>query len=141
LKETPALGDELANLRVKDGIGALIPGSNQERFWFGWVSVGAGISEELLFRGFLLYYFSLFVPQLNTTERVLLASLCFGLGHLYQGWKGVVGSGIVGLLVAGLYLMTGSLLLPVLIHAAMDSRVLLIFPPVTPPAMAVEGNA
>jgi membrane protease YdiL (CAAX protease family) len=127
--------------RVKGGVGALIPESNQERFWFGWVSVGAGISEELLFRGFLLYYFSMFVPQMNTTERVLLASLCFGLGHLYQGWKGVVGTGIVGLVVAGLYLMTGSLLLPVLIHAALDSRVLLIFPPETPAAIAVEGNA
>ncbi len=42
---------------------------------------------------------------------------------------------------AGLYLMTGSLLLPIVIHAAVDYRVLLIFPPAASPTVAAEGNA
>jgi uncharacterized protein len=127
--------------KVHDRVGALLPDSRQERVWFGVVSVGAGVSEELVFRGFLLYYLSLYVPQANILERVLLTSLVFGFGHIYQGWMGVVGTGIVGLVLAILYLMTGSLLLPVMIHAAVDYRALLIFPPAASPAVAAQGAA
>ena len=122
-------------------VGALLPDSHRERSWFGAVSVGAGISEELAFRGFLFYYFTTYVPQLNTLEKVLLTSLCFGLAHIYQGWRGAVSSGIVGLVFAGLYVMTGSLLLPVVIHAAVDMRGLLMFPPDTPQAILGESKA
>jgi uncharacterized protein len=127
--------------RLQDSIGLLIPESRSERLWWGAVSVGAGISEELLFRGFLLYYFSVYLPSLNTLEKVFLTSLVFGLGHVYQGWRGVLGTGIAGFIFAGLYLSTGSLLLPVVIHAATDYRALLIFPPATSPMVVAEGNA
>jgi len=127
--------------KVKDKVGVLLPGSRQERFWFGVVSVGAGVSEELMFRGFLLYYLSTYLPQLNTPERVLLVSLSFGLGHIYQGWIGVAGAGTLGVILAGLYLTTGSLFLPVVIHAAVDARVLLMFPPDASPAVAAQGAA
>ena len=127
-------------IRERERIGALLPDSPRERWWFGAVSLGAGVSEELLFRGFLLYYFTLYVPHTNTAARVLLASLSFGLAHLYQGGQGVVGTAILGLVLAGLYLMTGSLLLPILIHAALDLRVLLIFR-ANAPTIAAEGNA
>lgn len=126
--------------RLQDGVGALVPDSRQDRFWWGVVSVGAGVSEELLFRGFLLYYLTAHLPALNTPEKALLTSLAFGLGHAYQGWKGVIGAGIMGMILAVLYLMTGSLILPVVIHAATDYRMLLIFPPRSSPAVA-EGNA
>jgi len=127
--------------QLQDSVGALLPDSRQERLWWGMVSVGAGISEELVFRGFLLYYFTAYVPQMNTPEKVLLASLVFGLAHIYQGWRGAISAGILGLVFAGLYVMTGSLLLPIVIHAAVDSRALLIFPPDTSAEMAMEGNA
>lgn len=132
---------EKLRLRVKDSVGALLPDTRQERSWFGAISVGAGISEELAFRGFLLYYFSAYVPQMNLAERLLLTSLCFGLGHLYQGWKGIVGTGVLGLVLGGLYLLSGSLLLPVVVHAAVDYRVLLIFPPQVSPTLAAESAA
>jgi len=127
--------------KVQDSVGALIPDSHQERSWWAAVSVGAGISEELVFRGFLLYYLSLYLPHLNTAERVLLVSLFFGLAHIYQGKSGAIGTGILGLILAGLYLMTGSLLLPVAIHAVVDARVLLIFPPIVIPTVPAEGAA
>jgi uncharacterized protein len=126
---------------LQDSIGALLPDSQQDRRWWGVVSVGAGVSEELVFRGFLLYYLSVYLPSMNTLERALLTSLVFGVGHLYQGWRAIIGTGILGLAFAGLYLMTGSLLLPIAIHAAVDYRILLIFPPTTLPTVAAEGNA
>ncbi|MGO8797220.1 MAG: CPBP family intramembrane glutamic endopeptidase [Candidatus Sulfotelmatobacter sp.] len=135
---------EKVRAKLDDKIGALLPDSLPERRWFAAVSVGAGISEELVFRGFLIYYFGVYIPQLNPLEKVLLASLFFGLGHLYQGRTAIVSTGLMGLALAGLYLMTGSLLLPVLVHAALDARALLIFPP--PPdeasaALAVGSSA
>jgi membrane protease YdiL (CAAX protease family) len=115
--------------QLEGSLGALLPGSHRERSWWSVISVGAGISEELAFRGFLFYYFATYVPQLNTLEKVLLTSLCFGLGHIYQGWRGAISTGILGLAFAGLYVITGSLLLPIVLHAMVDLRALLIFPP------------
>jgi len=122
--------------RVQESVGALLPASHRERRWFAVVSVGAGISEELLFRGFLLYYLAIYVPRFNTPERVLLAGLSFGFAHLYQGKRGIVGTSILGVLLAAFYLLSGSLFLPVAVHIANDLRVLWIFPPPSPESSA-----
>ncbi len=127
--------------KVQGSVGALLPNSHQERSWWAAVSVGAGISEELVFRGFLLYYLSAYLPHFHPVGRVLLVSLSFGLAHIYQGWKGALGTGFLGLILAGLYLLTGSLLLPVVLHAVVDARALLIFPPAPESARVAEGNA
>jgi membrane protease YdiL (CAAX protease family) len=94
-----------------------------------------------VFRGFLLYYLGVYMPHINTLERVVLISLFFGLAHIYQGWAGAAAAGTLGLVLAGLYLLTGSLFLPMAIHALVDMRVLLIFPPDASPAIAVESHA
>jgi membrane protease YdiL (CAAX protease family) len=124
--------------KLEDMVGALMPDTHRERLWFGGVSVGAGISEELVFRGFLLCYFGIYVPQMNTLEKVFLVSVFFGLAHLYQGWQGMLGTGIVGLAMGGLYVATGSLLMPMVVHAAIDWRALLMLPPQAPPELAPE---
>ena len=123
---------EKVRKQLEKSIGALLPRSESERFWFGVVSVGAGISEELVFRGFLFFYFSKYVPHLNISEILLLCTLFFGLAHAYQGWKGVLGTGFLGFVFGGLYLLTGSLVAPVVVHAAVDMRALLMFPPEEP---------
>ena len=115
--------------QTEKSVGALIPRTSSERFWFGMVSVGAGISEELVFRGFLFFYFTTYLPQLNAAEKLLLCTVFFGVAHLYQGWKGALGAGILGLILGVLYLLTGSLVPSIVVHAAVDWRVLLIFPP------------
>jgi membrane protease YdiL (CAAX protease family) len=127
--------------KMQDGIGALLPEWPRERVWWGAVSIGAGISEELVCRGFLFCYFRLYLPQLNNLELAFLTSLIFGFAHLYQGWQGAVSAGIMGLVFAGIYLLTGSLLTPVIIHAALDYRALLIFPPKPATLTFAEGNA
>jgi membrane protease YdiL (CAAX protease family) len=110
-------------------VGALIPSSASERRWFAAISVGAGISEELLFRGFLLFYLSVYTPSLSSTQRIVLSSLLFGFCHLYQGWFGVLGTSALGFGFALLYVGSGSLLVPVVVHAAVDLRMLLILTP------------
>lgn len=132
---------ELIREKVKDSVGALLPRSHQERFWFGAISFGAGVSEELVFRGFLLYYLSVYLPHLNTLEKVLLISVSFGLGHIYQGRVGAIGAGVLGVVFAGIYLVTGSLLLPMALHAVVDARALLMFPPEPSSTLAAQGHA
>ena len=57
---------------------------------------------------------------------VVIAAVAFGLAHAYQGRAGVVLTGVLGGVMAALYVGTGSLLLPVLLHAAIDLRFLLV---------------
>jgi membrane protease YdiL (CAAX protease family) len=95
----------------------MLPSDRRERrLWWG-ISVTAGVVEELLFRGFLIWYFAAMLPL---AVAALVASISFGVGHAYQGVKGVVGTGGVGLLMSALYLLSGSLWLPMILHAAVD---------------------
>jgi membrane protease YdiL (CAAX protease family) len=120
-------GDPFLRRLVKMA-GALIPSTAAERVWFALVSVGAGTSEELLFRGFVLWYLNWFF-HLPLLERIALSSLLFGYCHLYQGWLGVAGTTLVGAVIAWMYVVSGSLLLPITIHALIDLRILAIFTP------------
>ena len=59
----------------------------------------------------------------------VVLTLLFGVVHLYQGVAGVVSATLLGALMAAVALATGSLLLPVLLHAAIDLRGLLLTRP------------
>jgi hypothetical protein len=76
------------------------------------------VGEEIVFRGYLLAYFDGLV---GPTGAVLASTLMFGLGHAYQGAAGIVRTGIVGLLCAGVYVGTGNLLAPMLLHVVIDA--------------------
>jgi uncharacterized protein len=132
---------EKIRVRFQESLGMLFPDSLQERSWFGALSIGAGISEELIYRGFLMYYLGEYVPHINILEKILLTSLVFGLAHVYQGWKRAIPTGIVGMAFAVMYVFSGSLLLPAVVHAVADWRMLLILPPQEPEATPVESAA
>lgn len=105
---------------------ALLPRSATERRLFALVGVTAGVCEEWLYRGFLLAVVAALAPGLPTGWLVAVGALAFGLAHAYQGVGGVLLTGVLGGVFAALYLQTGSLLLPVLLHAAVDLRFLLV---------------
>ena len=115
--------------RLVQMAGPLLPVSTAERRLFAAVAIGAGIAEELAFRGFLLFYFATFLPGLGTPVAVLASSGSFGLGHLYQGVRGVALTTAIGLVMAAIYVLTGSLLVPMVVHAALDLRLLVIVTP------------
>jgi membrane protease YdiL (CAAX protease family) len=79
--------------------------------------VTAGLCEELLYRGFLMAYIG---ALWGFWPAVILSSLVFGLGHAYQGTSGIATTGTIGLILAGLFVLTGSLWVPMLLHAATD---------------------
>ncbi len=98
-------------------ISLFLPHTRDERNRFFLVGITAGVWEEALFRGFLLWYFS---QWMGIWAALALSSVFFGIAHLYQGWKGFVRTGIVGLVFGSLYVLTGSLWVPMLLHAYVD---------------------
>lgn len=97
----------------------LIARTPQERRLWTLVSITAGICEEVFYRGYVFAYL-IALTGWPLWAVVGLSSVAFGLAHAYQGPQGVVRTGTVGLILGAIYGMTGSLLLPVLLHAAID---------------------
>jgi membrane protease YdiL (CAAX protease family) len=95
----------------------MLPHDAREGRWFVLVSITAGICEELLYRGFLLAYLAAYV---GTWPAVVASSIVFGFGHAYQGLAGVAKTAGLGFILAVLYVVTGSLWAPIVVHAAID---------------------
>jgi membrane protease YdiL (CAAX protease family) len=113
---------------------ALLPRTPVERRLFTAVGLTAGICEEWLYRGFFLAAVSAVAGGLPEAVLVAVAAVAFGLAHAYQGPAGVLTTGLLGAVMAWLYLDTGSLLLPVLLHALIDLRFLAVPTRALPPA-------
>ena len=104
----------------------LLPRTMRERSLWVLVSLTAGFCEELLYRGFLPAYLSHIFPGMALWLAIIIAAVLFGVGHLYQKLSGVLGTGLIGLAFGLLYLFTGSLFLPMIVHALFDLRLLFI---------------
>lgn len=113
-------------VRRMDGFNGLLPVTGREKLWYAASAVTAGICEEFLFRGFLLYLLPVLVPALPAWGALLLSATIFGLAHSYQGWKGVVQTGFAGLLFGVIYRYTGTLYGVMALHALVDLMLLAI---------------
>lgn len=108
--------------RLMPDLGALIPTTPRERIVFALVAISAGICEEVVFRAWLLDVLHNYAG-VSGYALVGVAAAVFGLAHYYQGMLGVVFTGVLGLLFCGLYFASGTLLLPIALHAIIDLRV------------------
>jgi len=95
----------------------LFPRTRSELRGFYGLSVTAGIVEEALWRGFLFWYLGHFMPL---WAAAIVSAVGFGVAHAYQGPAAIPRIVLVGGAFAGLYLLTGSLLLPMILHALVD---------------------
>jgi membrane protease YdiL (CAAX protease family) len=115
------LPDAEAQLREKlesrPNIRAVLPSTPEELRLFYGAAITAGVCEEVLFRGYLLWYFQSLTPA---SVAIVAAILAFGLAHAYQGLSGIFSTGLAGALAMAAYLVTGSLLAPIVLHAALD---------------------
>jgi membrane protease YdiL (CAAX protease family) len=115
-----ATGTERARASVNRQLAPVrwfLPRQGSELAHFRALSVTAGVCEEILFRGYLLAFL---LPFGGMGVAVVVSSILFGFAHAYQGRRGVVTSGVLGALMAGMYVLTGSLLAPILVHAMVD---------------------
>lgn len=124
--------------RLLPDFGALLPVSASERATWLAVAVAAGVCEEIVFRGWLLAV--LHDPLgLHGMALIAAAALVFGLAHLYQGPAGTALTGFAALFFIALYVATGSLLVPILLHVAVDARFALLPAPAVPDKTGLDG--
>lgn len=114
--DVPALGD----------IQAILPRNRAEVRLGALLSINAGIVEELLFR--------LTIPSLlfgafgSSIFAFATAALIFGALHMYQGAIGIVSTMAIGVVLTLLFVATGSILAPIVVHALIDVRSFVAIP-------------
>ena len=80
-----------------------------------------GVLEELTFRGFVVGFGTAVLGERAQVWLVLLSAAVFGFAHLYQGWAGVLSTGVTGALIGFLYLYANrKLLVAILAHATIN---------------------
>jgi membrane protease YdiL (CAAX protease family) len=109
---------ELDNVRAQLGkLEFIIPRNGRELNRFYGLALTAGIVEEILWRGYMIWYFGHFMPLWSAAA---VSTVSFALAHAYQGAANLPKITLVGAAFTGLYLLTGSVWLSIVLHAAVD---------------------
>ena len=115
-----------ARAKVRKQLGGstalMVPRNRRERRMAVALSLTAGFCEEVLYRGFFMWYLMAWFPGLAA---VAISAVVFGVAHLYQGWGGVLKTTAVGVIFGVAYLLTGSLWVPIILHVMLDVSSLL----------------
>ena len=110
-------GHPRKQLESQPNVRLILPRTVREARVFRGVAITAGICEEVLYRGYVLWY----LQSVGLGRgAVVVAIVAFALAHVYQGIRGIVETGVMGAVFMGLYLLTGSLVAPIVLHATMD---------------------
>ncbi|SDD62288.1 CAAX protease self-immunity [Sanguibacter gelidistatuariae] len=127
----------LARRRAKSGntsipaqmvaVQPMLPRTGRGRWGWAALSLSAGVTEEITYRGLLVLALAVALPaRTPTAVIVVVAAVLFGAAHWYQGRAGMLATGVAGAALTMLYLGTGSLLVPIILHTLMDLRALLL---------------
>jgi membrane protease YdiL (CAAX protease family) len=108
--------------QLTGNIALIVPRNDIERKFAIYTSLTAGICEEVLYRGYLMWYLMKWLPGYGA---VGVSALIFGLAHNYQGVAGVVRAILAGTIFGFAYLLTGTLWVPIALHATIDITSLL----------------
>jgi len=100
-------------------IKSILPENSAESFVFILVAFTAGICEELLYRGWLQNLIAYGTGSIWIG--LLLAGVIFASGHAYQGSKGIIQTGISGLILGGVFIFTRGLVAGEILHTSLDA--------------------
>jgi len=108
------------NQKMPDEVKALLPVTKKEKQVWALTAVTAGITEELLYRGFFFYLMSELFPGLNIFIIAGIGALIFGIGHIYQGFSETLTPTLMGLLFGLFYISFGTIIPCIILHALQD---------------------
>lgn len=114
-----------ATASVAGDVLAMLPTTRAERGHYALLALTAGITEETIWRGFLLALLVALFPAAPAWLLLVPMALVFGWAHLYQGRSGVLVTALLGAILGGIYIATASLIVPMLLHVLIDLRALL----------------
>ncbi|HET9729334.1 MAG TPA: CPBP family intramembrane glutamic endopeptidase [Acidimicrobiia bacterium] len=118
-------------------VDALLPRTASERKSWVFASITAGVTEEVIYRAFPMILLTHVFSIHTTWAFLVIPAAIFGLAHLYQGWKGVALTGLVGL-VLGSAVLTAGLVTAIVVHALIDLRLLVVRADLLEQALATE---
>lgn len=105
-----------------DNIQFMLPTTINERLLFVLVAFTAGFCEEVIFRGVMLYELEHLPLYFSPVAMIVITGVLFGIVHFYQGIKGVIGTGYLGVILFYLYIATGNLWICIMIHFVIDVK-------------------
>ncbi len=100
----------------------IMPRTPVEMLVFVALACTAGLSEEFLYRGFVYAAFARMLENLpwSIVAAAVLSSIWFGIGHLYQGRRGIITTCVVGMVFVISRIASGSLIPSIVAHAGVD---------------------
>lgn len=98
----------------------ILPVSKKDKKVWTYVSLTAGVTEEIIYRGFLMFAISSLFPDLSIWVVMIIAAILFGLAHTYQGIGNVIRTTIFGLFFCVLYVGLGSIIPLIIFHFLVD---------------------
>ena len=98
-------------------IGNFMPQTQDEKRVFDLMGITAGITEEIIFRGYLIWAFSLVLPLWGAA---LVALSVFTVLHLYQGARQLPAIFLMGGLVTLVFIVSGSIWPAIALHIFVD---------------------
>lgn len=104
-------------LRESRLVRELLPRTGIERAAFSLLSLAAGGGEELAYRGYVIPVLG---SLMGAPAAAVVSSLVFGVLHAYQGLLGMMRSAVLGGVLAGGFLASGSLWPAMAAHAILD---------------------
>lgn len=99
-----------------------IPANGKELSHFIFLSVAAGIGEEIIFRGFLINYLLHWTGNdtIGIVVACIFSSALFAFLHGYQGMRSMIKIFILAMLFSAIFVFSKSLLIVIFIHAIID---------------------
>lgn len=97
----------------------LLPVTQKEKSLWNLVSISAGITEELLYRGYFFYALARVFPGLSSIHILIISTIIFGMAHIYLG-KEAIRSGLLGLFFGIFYIVFDSIIPVIILHVSQD---------------------
>ncbi len=113
-------------LTVNKNVDLIVDQAGQSVWWWLAVSITAAVCEETAFRGFILTRVQR-ITRGGWLFPVLLSTVAFATGHIYQGWGGFILIFAYGMMFCGLYIITRSLWPGILAHFIQDFSAIFVY--------------
>ncbi len=118
--------NDIANAKEIFGFPAqYFPDNHSEWCLFTLYIVVGVVFEELFCRMFMFHSMNR-VLHLRGDLLLIISSMFFSIGHLYQGWKGILGSFAAGLVLGKIYMLTETIFYPIILHLFVNLTVVVL---------------
>jgi membrane protease YdiL (CAAX protease family) len=97
----------------------IFPITRKEKRVWTQLAITAGITEEILYRGYLFYSLAIIFPNLSLIQILFIVTLIFGIGHIYLG-KEAIKSTLIGFFLGIFYIVFNSIIPVIIVHIAQD---------------------